>query len=1626
MPIPPPRLDDRTPEKAVQQILREADKAFSAAPNIPRWALAGKWTDGEMKEILSPPFRDPGIMLAFAFARLLEMILERLNRVPEKNFLAFLEALGVNLLPPAPARVPLTFALTSGSPPTLVPRGTQASTEPSKGSPALIFETEDDFTALPCRLVRAFTMDPGWDRFTDQTGPLAGQSAAGFPPLVGAQRLPHIFHLGDSALLDFKEAAVDVCLPEGAAAPWIKELRMLFGQLKWFSLRNGEAFPIEPMVLPPRFSPKETEIPAGAIDLELKETAGLVAGDTLAVGDKKNYEWVLIQGVEGDVVHLASPLRRAYPGDVLVGLARPPVVRFLHLFLPEAMTVQGVSVSPVVRQGFQNRWIWGELASPFPDAPLAQKLSVSRLRLNAKASGLLPDAAFGQAAAVDVTKDFLPFGPTPKSGDAFYVGSQEAFSKPEAKVTLWAEVKPAAPPLLAWESPGSEGLASWTPLAVEDATSGLTQDGTLSVPSSAIAARVRIVSGGYCGVPWVRLFRARESMLKERVRAGDQEADFSPPLNLKEKSVLFIGDELVMVKEVMENGAVSLMTPFAEDHETGEPVERRGLSADPVGALADRAERGDSFVVVQASLPEFVESGFALEIKPQLVGEPPEFIRVKRVVPVSREDKTYRIETLDPLCFGHAAGRTVEAVTTRFMGMTKAGLTDFSRPFYPFGKRPFPGDFFAWRILPEFGFLPTHFKASGLPREATGQYTIVVEIDPAGPDLAWDFLSADGWRPFPSSRGKSPSVLDETGGFTKSGRVSLLLPPNEPGEIFGKRSRWIRARLTGDDYGVSSEFLPSDPEETKAVFRVKPGTGNLNPPVIRRLTIAYEAETDPAILCRDGFFYRDQTEENRNGEPYLPFMSPAKLSPGIYADRTPALYLAFDSAFPGQPLTLYVSAAPRSFAGRIGPEKKKSSAVSDSLASIRWEYFAGTAWKALPVSDDTEGLTQSGVVEFLTPPDMAPLAKFDLQESFWVRALGLREEPARIGLPGDDPLRTPCLQGVYLNTLPAAQAVTVEWEILGSSNGLAGQTFRFSRTPVVPGQQVWVREPGGLPGKGVQGEGEGAEERKNPVTGETEVWTEWQEVPHLLSSESFHRHYTMDPVNGMIGFGDGNRGMIPPPGTHNLAAAYRAGGGAAGNVSSGAVKQLKTPLAGIASVLNPVAADGGADAETVPEVEERGPETLRHRQRGITGEDLEWLARQAAGKRVARAKCLPNVNAELRSEPGWATLLILPRGDQPRLSPSSELIREVEKYLEDRTPAGLARSVPVRLNVMGPGYIRVAVVASIVPEDWDEAEPVRKRAVAAIDRFLHPLTGGPEGRGWVFGRDAYGSEVCRILEEVEGVDHVAELGLVPWMAQHRLSLSTPLEIEGGLPEGCRICSRDGVKASLLARGIPPGRSPGAVVIKGFMEGDRITRVLDMRVNEVDAGQIEVVGMDGISPVRAEGPGFPSGSRVMNFDGTDQTILTGGIEPGSRQVGVIGVQDPKFTAALRPGDWITVLYPFPMRVTSVDVHNTGQVLGVQPYPTELPLPQGCVVATIDNRVRSPLTAEVPTAPGRTPITSLTLGSFGEGDPVTIFRPDGSSLPGNLEIAALEAVSDTVFLDDHFLVYPGEHLISMIAG
>ena len=80
------------------------------------------------------------------FARYCEVIIQRLNRAPEKNYLAFLDTLNLSRIAPLPAQAPLTFSLVKKLPAAgavvVVPAHTKVAAAPGPGDSApVVFET---------------------------------------------------------------------------------------------------------------------------------------------------------------------------------------------------------------------------------------------------------------------------------------------------------------------------------------------------------------------------------------------------------------------------------------------------------------------------------------------------------------------------------------------------------------------------------------------------------------------------------------------------------------------------------------------------------------------------------------------------------------------------------------------------------------------------------------------------------------------------------------------------------------------------------------------------------------------------------------------------------------------------------------------------------------------------------------------------------------------------------------------------------------------------------------------------------------------------------------------------------------------------------------------------------------------------------------------------------------------------------------------------------------------------------------------------------------------------------------------------------------------------------------------
>src|SRR5215472_10553953 len=93
--IPP--IDDRTYDSLLGEVRTRI------ARYTPEWTPAPVWTDVNDN--------DPGITMVQVFAWLAEMLTYRMNKVPELNYIKFLQLLGIELNPAEAAQAEVFFPI---------------------------------------------------------------------------------------------------------------------------------------------------------------------------------------------------------------------------------------------------------------------------------------------------------------------------------------------------------------------------------------------------------------------------------------------------------------------------------------------------------------------------------------------------------------------------------------------------------------------------------------------------------------------------------------------------------------------------------------------------------------------------------------------------------------------------------------------------------------------------------------------------------------------------------------------------------------------------------------------------------------------------------------------------------------------------------------------------------------------------------------------------------------------------------------------------------------------------------------------------------------------------------------------------------------------------------------------------------------------------------------------------------------------------------------------------------------------------------------------------------------------------------------------------------------------------
>lgn len=149
MVLPAPNLDDRRFQDLVDEAKRHVQRTCP------------EWTEHNVS--------DPGVTLIETFAQMVDQVIYRLNRVPDRHYVKFLDLLGVRLFPPTAARGTVTFWLAAPQPaPVVIREGVEVATARTDVEEAVVFTTTAGLAVPPCSLVRVGTQAPGGE-VTDRT-----------------------------------------------------------------------------------------------------------------------------------------------------------------------------------------------------------------------------------------------------------------------------------------------------------------------------------------------------------------------------------------------------------------------------------------------------------------------------------------------------------------------------------------------------------------------------------------------------------------------------------------------------------------------------------------------------------------------------------------------------------------------------------------------------------------------------------------------------------------------------------------------------------------------------------------------------------------------------------------------------------------------------------------------------------------------------------------------------------------------------------------------------------------------------------------------------------------------------------------------------------------------------------------------------------------------------------------------------------------------------------------------------------------------------------------------------------------------------------------------------------------
>lgn len=674
--------------------------------------------------------------------------------------------------------------------------------------------------------------------------------------------------------------------------------------------------------------------------------------------------------------------------------------------------------------------------------------------------------------------------------------------------------------------------------------------------------------------------------------------------------------------------------------------------------------------------------------------------------------------------------------------------------FFPFGERPYSygecyicsNEVFEKRgamvhltlniefrkrsLLREPVPLPIHWKAimkqSDFPKEECLPITVA--------EVVWEYYNGTGFtRLFsqPLYTDICAPLLQEPADFEKPGarleNISFLCPtdmvpiPVNAETVYCVRIRILRMQ---HEYAAKGYYLS---------------------PFITRIEASYDYEEsmqEPELCrCRNNLEEYVHTKE-KTFAPFLP-----------QTDSQSGIYIGFSKPLTGGPYGIYCGIAPRS-------------AVNNSE---RWnyEYYNGREWSSLVLEDETGNLTQSGTLMPFGNYDMQALPLFG-RERYWLRLLLLSSD--RIAGTGRLPI-----QEVWMNTVSVAavEQAPEEYLTVWEAEGYLSCKLKQKNIRQI---QVWVNEADLSLTEQEQLEQETEVCKvRNEAGIITQVWVLWEETEDIRQLSPDSRCYHVERREGILQFSGENRRFLREDRRKNqVKAVYSRGGGRQGNLAAGQVTHMNRSIRFLNQVVNRHKLSGGKDEELPEEAMLRMEHQLLHRNRAVMPGDYEALALESA-REVTRVKAFANRNGRGEGQRGAITLVVLQEDPQEEFQNLQEVIDE---YIRSRMPG--IRLVQKHFYIVEPWFTEIQVTAVCRIKPHASVFACKAEAEERLGRFLNPLTGNSDGKGWHIGQAPRREQLRNVLHKTKGILQLRRMVVKAYCRrEERLQ---EVNLEGCLPE----------------------------------------------------------------------------------------------------------------------------------------------------------------------------------------------------------------------------------------------------